>query len=91
MHDKELASGGVRMHGSCHGKNTCCMFQVIFKSVLCKFTFNAVSRTTHTGSIRASALDHKAVDDTVEDQSVIETFLYKTDKIVYCIWCDFRI
>ena len=25
MHDEELASGGIRMHGSCHGKNALCV------------------------------------------------------------------
>ena len=77
MHDKELASGRVRIHGSCHGENTWCMLQVVFETVLGELTLDAVSRATHTGSVRASALDHKAVDDTVEDQAVIKAFFSK--------------
>ena len=91
VHDKELASGRVRIHGSCHGENTWCMLQVVFETVLRELTLDAVSRATHTGSVRASALDHKAVDDTMEDQTIIKSFFYKTDKIVYGIRCDFRI
>ena len=74
MHDKELTSAGVWMHGSCHGKNTGSVCKVVCNAVLSEFAFNAVSRTAHAGSVRAAALDHEAVDDTVEDQTVIKSF-----------------
>ncbi len=74
VHDKELASCRVWIHGSCHGENTWCMLQIVFETVLGKFTFDAVSGATHSVSVGTSALDHKAVDDTVEDQSVVEAF-----------------
>ena len=67
------------------------MLQVIFETVLGELAFDAVSRTAHTGSVRASALDHETFDHAMEDQTIIEAFFDKTDKIVYCIWCDFRI
>ena len=79
------------MHCSCHGKNTRCMSKIVCNTILGKFTLDAVSRATHSGSIRASSLDHKSVDDTMEDQSVIEAILYKTDKVIDSVWCDFRI
>ena len=91
VHDKELASGRVRMHGSCHGENTWCMLQVIFETVLGELAFDAVSRTAHTGSVRASALDHETVDNTVEDQAVIKAFFYKADEVIYCVRGNFRI
>ena len=91
VHDKELASGRVRIHGSCHGENTWCMLQVVFETVLGELTLDAVSRATHTGSVRASALNHKAVDDTVEDQAVIKAFFYKADEVIYCVRGNFRI
>ena len=37
------------------------VLQIIFKTVLAELSLNAVSWTTHTGSVRASALDHEAV------------------------------
>ena len=73
------------MHGACHGKNTCSMFQIIFKSVLSEFTLNAVSRTAHTCSVRASSLDHETVDHTMENKSVIEAFFYKTEVLYFAV------
>ena len=81
MHDKELASAGVWMHGSCHGKNTGSVCKVVCNAVLSEFAFNAVSRTAHAGSVRAAALDHEAVDDTVEDQTVIKSFFTRLIKL----------
>lgn len=56
-----------------HGKNTLCVFQVIFETVLGKLTFDVIARPTHAGSVRTSALDHESFDHAVEDQSVIIT------------------
>ena len=91
MHDKELASSRVWMHRTCHGKNAWCMCQIIFETILAEFSFNGVARAAHTGSVWASALDHKTTDYTVEDQPVIEAVFYQADKVIYCIWGDFRI
>ena len=66
------------------------MSQIICNTVLCKFALDAVSRTAHSGSFRASALDHETVDDTVEDQSVVKALVHKTDKVVDCVWCDMQ-
>ena len=67
------------------------MLQIICKTVLLKFSLDTVSRATHSGSIRASTLDHESTDDTVEDQSVIESFLYKADEVVDCVRSNLRI
>ena len=68
---------------------------VCFKSFLKpfwgKFALDIVAQAAHAGSVRTAALNHKAVDDAVEDQSVIVAFLDQADKIVYRIWCDLRI
>ena len=60
-------------------------------TVLSKFTLDAVSRTAHSGSVRAAALDHEAVDNTVENKSVIKSLFNKADKVIYSIWCNLRI
>ena len=91
VHNEELASGRVGMHSSCHGENTLRVAQIILETVLIKFSFDGISRAAHAGSVRAAALNHKAIDDTVKDEAIIEAFFYKTDEIVYCIGGDFRI
>ena len=67
------------------------MSQIVGYAVLGKLAFDRVAGTAHTGSVRASALDHKTIDDAMEDQAVIEAFFYKADEIVYCIGRDIRI
>ena len=91
MHNEELASGGVGVHGSCHGKNARSVFQIIGEMILGEFALNAVSRAAHAVAVGASALDHKAVDNAVEDQTVIKSFIDQADKVVYSVGSDFRI
>ena len=81
VHDEELASGRVRMHGSCHGKNTWLMLQGIVEAVLTELAFDVVSRAAHTGSVRAAALDHETADNAVEDQPIIEALRKVTIKL----------
>ena len=57
-------------------------FRSFFKSVLSEFTLNAVSRTAHTCSVRASSLDHETVDHTMENKSVIEAFFTRLIKLL---------
>ena len=91
MHNEELRAGRVRMHCACHGKYARRMLQVIFEAVVCKLTADRISRAAHAGSVRAAALDHKAADDSVEDQSVIEALFNKADKVVDRVRGDLRI
>ena len=82
MHDEELGSCRVRISGTCHGEYSALVGQVVLYTICSKFTFNVMTRATHTCSSRITALDHKSGDDTVEDQTVIETFLCQVDKIL---------
>lgn len=91
MHDEELTSRRIRMHGTCHGQNTRGVLQIVGKTILCKFSFDGVTGTTHTGSLRASALDHETGNNTMKDFSIVEMFVCQADKVVDGIWCDFRI
>ena len=72
MHDKKLRTSGIRMHASCHGKDAFLMFQVIFNTVLGKFSFDTVAGAAHTGSFRIAALNHKTADDPVENKAVVK-------------------
>ena len=58
---------------------------------MAELTFDAVARAAHAGAFRITTLDHKATDDTVEDNAVIITFFNERDKVVYSIRRDLRI
>ena len=51
------------------------MSKVILESILGKLTFDRISRSSHSVSVRASSLDHKSPDHAVEDQTVIKPFI----------------
>lgn len=91
MHDEELAACGVGSHGTGHGKNAFCVLQVIFYTVLGEFSFNGVTGAAGSVTNRVAALDHKAFDDSVENQPVIEILIDQTDKVIYGNRGDFRI
>ena len=78
MHDEELGTCGVRVHRAGHRENALGMCQIILETVVGELSLDAVSRAAHSVSVRASALDHEAFDHAVEDQSVIESLIYKT-------------
>ena len=46
-----------------------------------KFTGNGVRRSAHAGAFRVPALNHKAVDDPVEGQSVVKAALCQSYEI----------
>ena len=58
------------------------VLQGIEHAVLGKFSFNAVAGASHSGALRASALDHKAADYPVENQTVVKAFLNQADKLL---------
>ena len=91
MHDEELAACGVRSHGSCHGDNTSLMLKVILDAVSRELSLNLISGTSHACALRVSALNHEAVDDSVENETVIEALLNKRYEILYCDGCNLRI
>ena len=67
------------------------MLQRIVEAILAELAADVVARAAHTGSIRAAALDHEAVDDAVEDQAIIKALLYQADEVVYGVGSNFRI
>ncbi len=79
------------MHGARHGKDAFCMLQIIFKAVDRELAGDAVPGTAGACAVRIAALDHKAFDDAVKDQAVIEPFLNQENKVVYGNRCDLRI
>ena len=91
MHNEELGAGGIRIHGSCHGEHPFGMLQRVLHAVLSKFSLDAVAGAAHAGAFRTAALNHKALDNPMENQAVIKFLMDKTDKIVDGNGCCLRI
>ena len=83
MHDEELASAGIGGLGSSHGQHTALMSQVVLHAVEPELALDAVAGTAHAGTLGAAALNHKAGDDTVKDQTVIEAFVDQRDEVAH--------
>ena len=82
VHDEELAACGVRGGGPGHAQHTALMLQVIPHTVEEKLTLDAVAGAAHAGAVGAAALDHKAGNNPVEDQTVIVVVITQVDKVV---------
>ena len=67
------------------------MGKTVIYAVGRKLALDVVAGAAGTVALRAAALDHKAADDTVEDQSVIELAVGQRDKVLYGFGCDFGI
>ena len=92
VHDEELGTCGVRIHSPRHGQNAFRVSQVVGQeTILSEFARDGVARAADSGTLRVAALDHKAADHAVEDQTVIESFLNEAYKIVDGIRSDLRI
>src|SRR5579872_822110 len=70
-----------------HRKNTTIVI-LIFAS---KFTINFITWATVANTIRATSLNHKIGDYTMEGQSVIKTFFGESNKILYGVGSIFFI
>lgn len=67
--DKKLCGGGVRIVGACHCQGADGVFQTVVGFVL----DGRVGRFLVHARLETAALDHEAVDHTVEDGVVVET------------------
>ena len=77
VHDEELRTCGVGVHGTSHGNHASGVLQGILYAVGSKFALNLIAGTAHTCSCGVAALNHKACDNSVENKSVIEAFVCK--------------
>lgn len=60
------------------------MRELVFHTVLGKLTLDGLICSSGSVSFGISALDHEAVDDAVEGQSVVKTALSQFQEIGYC-------
>ena len=81
MYNKELGGAAVRVHRSCHGDHAPDMGDVIFDTVVFELSFDTLLGAAGSVAQRVTALDHKAADDAVESQAVIETVFCQIHKI----------
>ena len=68
--DEKLSAGRVRVHGAGHGQGAIAVGEAVVRFVL-----NGIAgRLLGHAGLKAAALNHKAVDNTVEDGVVVKTF-----------------
>src|SRR4051812_27877408 len=71
--------------GMSHRKHAAVMELILSR----KFTVNVVAWATAARSLRTSTLNHEIRDDTVKNETIIETLLRECDEVFYCIRCIF--
>ena len=77
---KELRTIGVRT-SVCHGQNIRFVKSMLFRSQLILKVASPNRFSTSTISLGASGLIHKSLDNSVEDHSIIITFLDQFDEV----------
>ena len=91
MHDEELASGGVGVHGARHGQDAALVLEIVLKAVHKELALDAVAGAAHAGAGGVAALDHKVFDDAVEDQAVIEALVGQINEVIDALRRDLGI
>ena len=74
---EKLSSRRVRIHGACHGYGA----SIIFKTIVVFLLDRRICRFLLHFSIETAALDHKIVNDAVEDSAVVISALSVFDKV----------
>ena len=87
MHDEELAGCRVGVICSRHGDNTSLVLDGVSEAVSAEFAVELLVRAAHTVAEGVAALDHKAGDDSVEGESVVEAFLYERFEVSDGLGC----
>src|SRR5690606_3423441 len=80
----ELAATCIRAC-ICH-----CYGTPVVSVVVCELIRNLITRPTHACACRVSALNHEFVNDPMENNSIIETFLNKFCEISCRNWHVFK-
>ena len=91
VHDKELAACAVGAGGTSHRQNAALMAQIVLEAVKEELALDAVAGAAHAGAVGAAALDHKAGDNAVENQAVVEIMVCQVDEIIHALGCDFGV
>ena len=81
LHDKELRARRIELIRAGHRNGAALVLQGINDAILDKFTFDSLGRATRAIALRVSTLHHKAIDDAVEGQAIVEARLREVAKI----------
>ena len=88
MHDKELRGSGVGVAGTRHGQNTSLVLQVIGHiTVGDELAADGLAGLLIELGSHATALDHESTDDTVKDQTLVESALHQGEEILNRLGC----
>ena len=82
MHDEELRAAAVIAVGARHRKNASFVAYGVFNAVCGKFALDVVVAAARAVALWVTALDHKALDDPVEGQTVVEALVYKVEEVL---------
>ena len=82
MHDEELAAGRVGIHRAGHADDAAGVLDGVGNAVLQEFALDVPAGAAHAGALRVAALNHKARDDAVEGQAVVEALLDELLKVL---------
>ena len=80
--DEELAARGIRVAGTGHRDGSAHVRSLVVHAVRAEFALDVVAGAAGPGAKGAPALDHEALDDAMEGQSVIEAFLHELLEIL---------
>jgi len=85
MHDEELAAGAVGVHAAGHADDAAGVLDGVVDAVGSKLALDVPAGAADAVAQRAAALDHKAGDDAVEGQTVVEAL---TDQLLEILTGD---
>ena len=83
VHDEELAGGRVGIKCSRHGDNSALVLDRVVVTVCTELADDVLLRAAHTVTEGIAALDHKAGDNSVEGETVVEALLNEIFEVFY--------
>ena len=82
VHDEELAAGRVGVHSAGHADHAAGVLDGVVHAVLQELALDVPAGAAHAGALRVAALNHKAGDNAVEGQAVVEALLDELLKVL---------
>lgn len=81
MNDEKLGAGTVVVFGAGHGDSATSVGQLVLHAVGAEFPLDACAAAAGSIPIGVTSLDHEAIDNPVEGQSVVKALLCQENKI----------
>ena len=87
VHDKELGGGRVGVIRPSHRDYAALVLDGVCPTVCTEFALDVFLCAAHAIALGIAALDHKALDNSVENKAVVKALLYELFKILYGDGC----